>query len=75
MVGYATVYTMFPAFSFVLDRDINEDLALLYPELYKVISLLLQRDLILWLTRLSGPYERSRAVLQDVLYRENQFLI
>ena len=27
---------MFPAFSFVLDRDISEDLALLYPELYKV---------------------------------------
>ena len=26
---------MFPAFSFVLDRDISEDLALLYPELYK----------------------------------------
>lgn len=31
---------MFPAFSFVLDRDISEDLALLYPELYKVRSAL-----------------------------------
>ena len=39
MVGYATVYTMFPAFSFVLDRDISEDLALLYPELYKASGL------------------------------------
>ena len=38
MVGYATIYTMFPAFSFVLDRDINEDLALLYPELYKDLT-------------------------------------
>lgn len=38
MVGYATVYTMFPAFSFVLDRDISEDLALLYPELYKELT-------------------------------------
>ena len=35
MAGYATVYTMAPVFSLVLDRDVNEDLALLYPELYK----------------------------------------
>ena len=35
MAGYATVYTMAPVFSLVLDRDVSEDLALLYPELYK----------------------------------------
>lgn len=35
LVGYATVYTMAPVFSLVLDRDVSEDLALLYPELYK----------------------------------------
>ena len=29
-------YTMGPVFSLVLDTDINEDLALLYPELYAV---------------------------------------
>jgi phospholipid-translocating ATPase len=39
MVGYATVYTMLPVFSLVLDRDVNEDLALLYPELYKELTL------------------------------------
>jgi len=38
MVGYATVYTMAPVFSLVLDRDVNEDLALLYPELYKDLT-------------------------------------
>lgn len=38
MVGYATVYTMAPVFSLVLDRDVNEDLALLYPELYKELT-------------------------------------
>lgn len=38
MVGYATVYTMLPVFSLVLDRDVNEDLALLYPELYKELT-------------------------------------
>ena len=35
MVGYATIYSMAPVFSPVLDRDLNEDLALSYPELYK----------------------------------------
>lgn len=44
MAGYATVYTMAPVFSLVLDRDVNEDLALLYPELYKE------------LTKVSRPY-------------------
>jgi phospholipid-translocating ATPase len=38
MVGYATIYTMAPVFSLVLDRDVNEDLALLYPELYKELT-------------------------------------
>ena len=38
MVGYATIYTMAPVFSLVLDRDLNEDLALSYPELYKELT-------------------------------------
>jgi phospholipid-translocating ATPase len=37
-VGYATVYTMAPVFSLVLDRDVDEDVALLYPELYKDLT-------------------------------------
>lgn len=35
MVGYATVYTMMPVFSLVLDRDVSREMALVYPELYK----------------------------------------
>ena len=38
MVGYATIYTMAPVFSLVLDMDVSEDLALLYPELYKELT-------------------------------------
>ncbi|VVT48785.1 uncharacterized protein SAPINGB_P001950 [Magnusiomyces paraingens] len=38
MVGYATLYTMAPVFSLVLDRDVDEDLANLYPELYKELT-------------------------------------
>lgn len=34
MVGYATVYTMFPVFSLVLDVDVSDDIAMMYPELY-----------------------------------------
>merc|ERR1711963_450366 len=38
MVGYATVYTMFPVFSLVLDKDIPGKIALTYPELYKDLA-------------------------------------
>lgn len=38
MVGYATIYTMAPVFSLTLDRDVSEDLALIYPELYKELT-------------------------------------
>ena len=34
LVGYATIYTMFPVFSLVLDTDIPPRLAHVYPELY-----------------------------------------
>lgn len=51
MVGYATVYTMAPVFSLVLDRDVDEDLANLYPELYKELtsgSALSYRTFFVW---------------------------
>ncbi|KAL4927493.1 aminophospholipid-translocating P4-type ATPase NEO1 [Aspergillus undulatus] len=38
MVGYATVYTNAPVFCMVLDRDVDEQLANLYPELYKELK-------------------------------------
>lgn len=38
MVGYSTVYTAFPVLSLVLDRDVDENLATLYPELYKELT-------------------------------------
>ncbi|KAI9843023.1 MAG: putative aminophospholipid-translocase [Sclerophora amabilis] len=38
LVGYATVYTMAPVFSLVLDKDVDEQLANLYPELYKELT-------------------------------------
>jgi phospholipid-translocating ATPase len=38
MVGYATVYTNASVFSLVLDKDVDEELANLYPELYKELK-------------------------------------
>jgi phospholipid-translocating ATPase len=35
LVGYATVFTMFPVFSLIFDEDVNEQAAETYPELYK----------------------------------------
>lgn len=38
LVGYATAYTAAPVFSLVLDKDVDEELANLYPELYKELT-------------------------------------
>lgn len=38
MVGYATVYTNAPVFSLVFDKDVDERLANMYPELYKELK-------------------------------------
>jgi phospholipid-translocating ATPase len=38
LVGYSTVYTMAPVFSLVLDRDVDESVANLYPELYAELT-------------------------------------
>jgi len=38
LVGYATLYTMAPVFSLVLDKDVDEHLTNMYPELYKKLT-------------------------------------
>ncbi|KAJ2125846.1 putative aminophospholipid-translocase [Coemansia sp. RSA 720] len=38
LVGYTTVYTMAPVFSLVLDRDVSDEIAMLYPELYAELT-------------------------------------
>ncbi|KAH7333667.1 hypothetical protein B0J17DRAFT_133508 [Rhizoctonia solani] len=78
MVGYATVYTMAPVFSLVLDRDVSEDLALLYPELYKELTKgrsLSFKTFFTWcvisvyqgMTHSSGPIRRSVSRLISTL--------
>ncbi|CAG8816797.1 1922_t:CDS:2, partial [Gigaspora rosea] len=38
IVGYTTLYTMAPVFSLVLDRDVKEETAFKFPELYKELT-------------------------------------
>ncbi|KAF4120809.1 phospholipid-translocating ATPase [Geosmithia morbida] len=38
LVGYATIYTAAPVISLVLDKDVDENLVNLYPELYKELT-------------------------------------
>jgi phospholipid-translocating ATPase len=52
LVGYATIYTSAPVFSLVLDKDVDEHLANLYPELYKELKSgrsLSYRSFFMWL--------------------------
>ncbi|KAF8591735.1 phospholipid-translocating P-type ATPase [Ramaria rubella] len=76
MVGYATVYTMAPVFSLVLDRDVNEDVALLYPELYKELTkgrALSFKTFFMWL--MISVYQGARAIMiMSLVLFENEFL-
>ncbi|WVN86015.1 uncharacterized protein L203_101173 [Cryptococcus depauperatus CBS 7841] len=74
-VGYATIYTMAPVFSLVLDRDVNEDLALLYPELYKELTkgrYLSYRTFFTWLT--ISTYQGGIIMLLSLFLFESEFL-
>jgi len=75
MAGYATVYTMAPVFSLVLDRDVNEDLALLYPELYKDLTkgrVLSYKTFFMWL--MISLYQGSAIMIMSLILFENEFL-
>ncbi|OAD71393.1 hypothetical protein PHYBLDRAFT_31637 [Phycomyces blakesleeanus NRRL 1555(-)] len=82
IVGYATLYTMAPVFSLVLDQDVNEDIALLYPELYKELTKgrsLSNRTFFTWL--LISVYQGNITILSrgsimvlSILLFEDEFI-
>ncbi|CAO1635680.1 unnamed protein product [Jaminaea pallidilutea] len=75
MVGYATVYTMAPVFSLVLDRDVSEDLALLYPELYRDLTKgrsLTAKTFASWLA--ISVYQGGAIMILSLALFENEFL-
>ncbi|GHJ88639.1 hypothetical protein NliqN6_5041 [Naganishia liquefaciens] len=74
-VGYATLYTMAPVFSLVLDKDVSEDLALLYPELYKEMTkgrALSTRTFFEWLT--ISVYQGGIIMILSLLFFETEFI-
>ncbi|KAJ6499413.1 hypothetical protein C8R45DRAFT_898489 [Mycena sanguinolenta] len=75
MVGYATVYTMAPVFSLVLDRDVSEDLAILYPELYKETTkgrALSYKTFFQWL--MVSVYQGGAIMIMSLVLFETEFL-
>ncbi|KAI0027749.1 hypothetical protein K488DRAFT_90492 [Vararia minispora EC-137] len=75
MVGYATLYTMAPVFSLVLDRDVSEDVALLYPELYKELTkgrALSYKTFFIWL--MISVYQGAAIMIISLVLFETEFL-
>lgn len=51
-MGYTTIYTMAPVFSLVLDHDVSDHIAIMYPELYRELQkgrTLSIKTLFLWM--------------------------
>ncbi|OZJ03159.1 hypothetical protein BZG36_03891 [Bifiguratus adelaidae] len=75
IVGYATIYTMAPVFSLVLDQDVSEDVALLYPELYKDLTKgrsLSYKTFFTWL--LISVYQGGAIMILSILLFEDEFI-
>ncbi|KAJ7072433.1 hypothetical protein C8F01DRAFT_1103988, partial [Mycena amicta] len=75
MVGYATIYTMAPVFSLVLDRDVSEDLAIIYPELYKETTkgrALSYKTFFQWL--MISVYQGAAIMIMSLVLFETEFL-
>ncbi|KIJ61190.1 hypothetical protein HYDPIDRAFT_138015 [Hydnomerulius pinastri MD-312] len=75
MMGYATIYTMAPVFSLVLDQDVNEDLALIYPELYKELTkgrALSYKTFFQWL--MISVYQGAAIMIMSLVLFETEFL-
>ncbi|KAL7753214.1 putative aminophospholipid-translocase [Sorochytrium milnesiophthora] len=76
LVGYSTVYTMAPVFSLVLDTDVTDDIAMLYPELYKDLikgRLLSFKTFFVWL--LISVYQGGCIMLLALwLFNSSEFL-
>jgi phospholipid-translocating ATPase len=74
IVGYATVYTMFPVFSLVLDKDVSPQIALTYPELYKELTKgrsLSYKTFLLWV--LISIYQGAAIIYGSLLLFDQDF--
>ncbi|CAB4064955.1 E7.6.2.1 [Lepeophtheirus salmonis] len=75
MVGYATIYTMFPVFSLVLDKDVISFFVLRYPELYKELTKgrsLTYKTFFIWV--LISIYQGGVIMFGALLLFEDEFV-
>jgi len=75
IVGYSTVYTMFPVFSLVFDQDVTPEIAMMYPELYKELlkgRYLTVKTFLIWV--LVSIYQASVLMFGAIVLFEEQFL-
>ncbi|OON23972.1 phospholipid-translocating P-type ATPase, flippase, partial [Opisthorchis viverrini] len=75
LVGYATVFTMFPVFSLVLDKDVPDRIALTYPELYKTLQKgreITFKSFFVWL--LISVYQGGVIMYGALLLFEDEFI-
>ncbi|RIB02895.1 aminophospholipid-transporting P-type ATPase, partial [Gigaspora rosea] len=75
IVGYTTLYTMAPVFSLVLDRDVKEETAFKFPELYKELTKgrsLSLRTFFQWL--MISVYQGGAIMIMSILLFEDEFV-
>ncbi|CAK9296422.1 unnamed protein product [Gordionus sp. m RMFG-2023] len=75
MIGYSTIYTMFPVFSIILDRDVTPQTAMMYPELYKDLvkgRTLCYKTFFIWV--LISIYQGSVIMIGAFLLFEDEFV-
>jgi phospholipid-translocating ATPase len=75
VVGYSTLYTMFPVFSLVFDEDVDADTAFMYPELYQELQKgrrLCTRTFLEW--TLKSIYQGASIMLLSIYLFDNSFL-
>ncbi|KAG9302506.1 hypothetical protein G9A89_007210 [Geosiphon pyriformis] len=75
IVGYSTIYTMAPVFSLVLDQDVNQDIAMGFPELYKDLTKgrsLSYRTFFQWV--MISVYQGGAIMIMSIVLFEDQFV-
>lgn len=75
MLGYSTVYTMFPVFSLILNNDVNYKAAMEFPELYKALCKgrdLCLKTFLIWVFK--SVYQGSVIFLMALVLFDHSFL-
>lgn len=75
VVGYSTVYTMFPVFSLILDEDVDAETAFMYPELYQELQKgrrLCTRTFLEWVFK--SIYQGAVIMLLSIFMFDDSFL-